>query len=191
MNFIKTTIIGGLVFLVPVVALVLVLAKVYEVMLAVAEPMADVFPMDHIGGVALANIIAVLIVMLICFLAGLVARAGPAQRFADAVENAILNKIPGYALVKGMTNSLAPEKTAHMHAVLVSLGYSSRVGLEVDRTESGKVSVYFPGSPNAWSGEVHVVPADQVESLNTPVAAVIEHAEMLGRSSHDILPGQP
>lgn len=191
MNFIKTTIIGGLVFLVPVVALVVVLAKVNEVMLAVAEPMAEVFPIDYVGGIALANIIAVLIIMLICFLAGLVARAGPAQKFADAIENAILHKIPGYALVKGMTNSLAPEKTAHMNAVLVSLGYSSRVGLEVNRTENGRVSVYFPGSPNAWSGEVHVVPSEQVEPLNAPVAAVIENAEMLGCNSHDILPGQP
>lgn len=189
MNFVKTTITGGLVFLVPVVALVVVLIKVFEVMLAIADPMADVLPIDSIGGVAIANIIAVLFILLICFVAGLVARAGPAKRFAESIENAILQKIPGYSLVKGLTSSLTPEKTAHMHAVLVALGYSSRVGLEVDRVGADKVSVYFPGSPNAWSGEVHIVDSDQVTPVDRPISWVIEHAEQLGRDSDGILHG--
>ncbi len=39
-HFIKTTVIGGLVFLVPVVVLVIVLAKAAGLMMMVAEPMA-------------------------------------------------------------------------------------------------------------------------------------------------------
>ena len=39
-HFLKTTIIGGLLFLVPVGVLVIVLAKVVDLMLLVAEPMA-------------------------------------------------------------------------------------------------------------------------------------------------------
>ena len=39
-HFVKTTIIGGLLFLVPVGVLVIVLAKVVDLMLLVAEPMA-------------------------------------------------------------------------------------------------------------------------------------------------------
>ena len=57
-HFIKTTIIGGLLFLVPVGVLVIVLAKVVDLMLLVAEPMADLVPLDSVAGVALANIIA-------------------------------------------------------------------------------------------------------------------------------------
>ena len=74
-HFFKTTVIGGLVFLVPVVVLLVVLAKAAGLMMMVAEPMAEWLPIDAIGGVALANVIAVLAVVLICFIAGLVARA--------------------------------------------------------------------------------------------------------------------
>jgi len=191
MNFVKTTIIGGLLFLVPVVALVLVFAKVFEVMMQVAEPMADIVPLDSIGGVALANILAVLIILLLCFVAGLIARAGPAKRLADGIENAILQKIPGYSIVKGFASSLTPEKTAHMHPVLVSLGYSSRVGLEMEAIGDDRVSVYFPGSPNAWSGEVHVVKTEQVERLDKPFTDVLDHVERLGLGSHAMLCGRP
>ena len=38
MNFIKTTIIGGLVFMVPVVIVVVIVGKAYKIMLRVGEP---------------------------------------------------------------------------------------------------------------------------------------------------------
>ena len=74
MKFITTTVIGGLLFLVPVVFLVFILSKAFGFMKVVAEPMADFIPIDSVGGVALANLIAFLAVILVCFLAGLVAR---------------------------------------------------------------------------------------------------------------------
>jgi hypothetical protein len=103
----------------------------------------------------------------------------------------LLHKIPGYAFVKGMTRSLSPEEAGSMPAVLVSLGYSSRVGLEVEKADAERVVVYFPGSPNAWSGEVRIVENDQVQQLDEPMGAVIEHAEQLGRGSHAMLARSP
>jgi uncharacterized membrane protein len=45
------------------------------------------------------------------------------------------------------------------------------------------VVVYIPSSPNPWTGEVHVVSADQVERLDCPITTVIEHVEQLGGGS--------
>jgi len=52
--FIMTTVIGGLLFLVPVVFLVIILGKAVGFMMVIAEPMADFLPVDTVGGVALA-----------------------------------------------------------------------------------------------------------------------------------------
>ena len=90
MNFLKTTVIGGLVFLVPLVVLGLVIGKAIGVMLIVAEPMASFLPVDSIGGVALANLIALACIVLICFLAGLLANeageAGLARTLWDRAQ---------------------------------------------------------------------------------------------------------
>ena len=69
-RFVKTTVIGGLLFLVPVVVLILVLNEARELMLMVADPLADWFPVESVGGVALANVIAVVALLLVCFVAG-------------------------------------------------------------------------------------------------------------------------
>jgi len=55
----------------------------------------------------------------------------------------------------------------------VTLGYSSRVGIEADRTKEGILTVYLPGSPNAWSDEVHIVKSDQNTPIDRPVMAAI------------------
>ena len=187
MRFIKTTVIGGLLFLVPVIVVIMVVGKALSLMMAVAEPMAAWFPIESLGGVAVANVVAALLILLLCFVAGLLARTRPAKRFARGVEDSVLQKIPGYSLVKGITSSLSEDEAEDMHVALVSLGYSSRVGVEIERLGGERVVVYFPGAPNAWAGEVHVVGAEQVERLDCPLTTFIDHAERLGRGSGSYL----
>ena len=73
-EFIKTTVMGGLLFLIPVVFLIFILSQAVDYMLVIAGPMADWISVDTIGGVAPANLIAIVIVILIYFIAGLVGR---------------------------------------------------------------------------------------------------------------------
>lgn len=187
MNFLKTTIIGGLLFLVPVVVLVVVIGEAASIMSVIAEPMADLLPIDSIGGVALANIVALVILVVVCFLAGLVARTKRAQKLANTAESMILQRIPGYTMIKGITSAFGPEQTAGLKPVLVSLERAQRVGVEIERVGSDRIAVYFPGSPNAFSGIVQIVGADQVTPLDAPLMSVMDHAEQLGKGAHELL----
>ena len=101
-QFIATTIIGGLLFLVPVVFLGFVLTKAVGFMMIIAEPMADFIPVDSVGGVALANLIAIVAVIIVSFFAGLIARNALASGFIKGLESKFLMKIPGYSIVKGI-----------------------------------------------------------------------------------------
>jgi uncharacterized membrane protein len=189
MNFFKTTLIGGLIFLVPVVVVGMIVFKAIGFMLVIAEPMARFLPVDSVGGIALANIIAVLIVLLLCFVAGLLALTAPAQKMAAKAEGMILQKIPGYTFLKGITTSLSPDDNVDLHPVLVTFHDTSRIGLEVERIGDDRTAVYFPSSPNAWSGYVQIVSIDQIRRIEAPMMSVIDHAEQLGRGTHKLLAG--
>ncbi len=171
----------------PVIVVIMVVGKALSLMMAVAEPMAAWFPIESLGGVAVANVVAALLILLLCFAAGLLARTRPARRFARSVEDSILQKIPGYSLVKGITSSLSEDDAQDMHVVLVSLGHSMRVGVEIERFGGERVVVYFPGAPNAWAGNLHIVDEEQVERLDCPLKTFIDHAEQLGRGSGSYL----
>ena len=189
MKFIKTTIIGGLVFLIPVGLIAIVLLKIYSVMLKAAQPISAIVPIDSIGGIAIANILAALIILAICFLAGLLARIGPVARSVDRAEAAILQKLPGYTVFKGMTSILSPDQEQYLKPVIITMPSSARIGLEVGRMSGGRVVVFFPGAPSTWSGSVHLVEEERVERIDIPIQSVIEHTEQLGKNSEAILAG--
>lgn len=189
MSFIKTTIVGGLVFLVPVVVLVAVIGEAMGVLLVVAEPVAESLPMDSVAGMALANLIAALTLTLMCFTAGLVARSGTAQRLTRAAESALLQRVPGYTFLKGLTSTLSPEENTDLRPALISFGNVERIGLEVDRVGGDRVAVFFPGSPNAWSGIMQIVPAGQVKPIQGSIMDIMQCAEQMGRGTSRLLVG--
>jgi uncharacterized membrane protein len=179
-QFIFTTIIGGLLFLVPVGFLAFVLFKVFGFMVMIAEPMADWLPIDTVGGIALANLIAVLAIILLCFFAGLIARNALATGLVKKLESKVLMKIPGYAMVKGIKGGFDKTESNHFKPVALTLGSAERIGFEIQKLSDGRSIVFIPSHPNAFSGITQVLPADQISYLDVPITMVMEFVEKYG-----------
>ena len=143
MHFIKTTILGGLVFLVPVVIVVAVVGKAFNIMKLVANPMGTLIPTDYIGGIAVANLLVLLAIVLLCFVAGVIARSASAKKAYRALDTALL-AMPGYAFVKGFTESMnnSEEAAKSLLPVIVRLDDNAQIGFEVERIDGGSVVVY-------------------------------------------------
>ena len=186
-KFIKTTVMGGLLFLVPVVFLIFILSEAMDYMLVIAEPMADWIPVDTVGGVALANLIAIVIVILICFIAGLVGRNARAIGLVKKLEAKVLMKIPGYTLVKGLKGGLDKDETHPLKPVVLTLGTAERIGFEVQKLPDGRSMVFFPSVPNPLSGITQILPADQVTYLDVSIANVIDLSENYGFGVDELL----
>ena len=179
---------GGIIFLVPIAIFIAVIGKGLEFTGAIARPVADVLPVNMIGGVAVAHVLAILLLLLICFLAGLLARAAIARKAVDALEANVLSRVPAYALLKTKTQSmLSPEDIEGMSPVVVRFDDSWQIAFEIERVQDGKVALFLPGSPDAWSGSVCVVDEDRVTPLDLPVAAVAKMAKQLGKGANDAL----
>ena len=184
-NFIKTTVLGGLLFLVPVVVLIVVLIQAFGLMLQVAEPLGELFPVDSIGGVALANIIVVLLILIICFIAGLFATKKIFSKFQDFIEQKILMKIPGYGFVKSITNSMktSEEASENFVPVLVQIADFEQMGFEIERTQAGKAVVYLPGAPNPWAGTIVFTDTDKLRTIDISISDAMAQMERLGIGS--------
>jgi uncharacterized membrane protein len=183
-QFIKTTILGGLIFLVPLFIVTIVLAKAHGLMAKVAKPFSALIPLDSIGGVATANILAILAILLCCLIAGMIARGDAAKRLLKAIEEKLL-VIPAYAFVKGVTDSLisSEEAAKAFVPVIVKFDDNAQIAFEIERSERGNVVIYLPGSPNPWSGSVVYFKEDRVERLDITVPEAINNIRHLGRGS--------
>ena len=65
MHFLKATLIGGVAFLIPVVVLMVVFGKAFELMSRLAAPVQRFVPLELIGGIAVADLVAVLAMVLV------------------------------------------------------------------------------------------------------------------------------
>jgi uncharacterized membrane protein len=184
----RTTLIGGIVFLIPIAIFIAVIGQGLKIADTAAKPVAAVLPVNMIGGVAVAEVLAILLLLLICFIAGLLARLAVARKAVDALEANVLSRLPAYALLKTKTQSmLSPEDIEGMSVVAMRFDDCWQIGFEIERIEGGKVALFLPGSPDPWSGSVCIAEEERVTPLDLPVAAVAHMARRLGRGANEAL----
>ena len=191
MNFIRTTLIGGIVFLVPIVVFIAVIGKAFELTGKLATPLASALPVDSVGDLAIVHLLAFAILVLICFLAGLAARTVIAKKLVDSLETNLLSKLPAYALLKTKTQSmLSPEDVQDMSPVVARFDDSWQIALEIERIERDKVVIFLPGAPDPWSGSVCVMTADRIKPLDLSLPLAAKLAKRLGKGSNEVLRGR-
>ena len=105
-GFIKTTLIGGLIFLIPFVVIMAVLGKAVKLMASLAVPISKIIPIESVAGVAIVNIVAIVVLIFICFFAGLMARSQAGKRAFNSLDIKLMALLPGYAFVKGIAGSM-------------------------------------------------------------------------------------
>lgn len=186
--FFKTTLIGGVVFLIPVILMIIVAGKALQWLRKLTEAIAQTLPNESLVGVALVDIIGVALLIVVCFIAGIVARTTLASKALQKAESSFLWQIPGYGFVKGVTDSLNPEiEVSSLKPVLIRLDDCWQIAYEVEHMADHRVAVFIPDAPNPWAGSVIVVNADRIEPMNASMIAVAGCLRQLGRGAETLI----
>lgn len=181
---IRATVLGGVFFLIPLAFVVMALGEAYAIGLRVAEPLSDLIPIDDIGGVALANVLAAILLFLVCLLAGMTARIDFIRRRIDRLDQILIELVPSYAVTKitmrGMTGHEA--EATPLKPVLVTYDDHKAFAFEVDRRDD-YVVVYVPGAPSVWSGSTAVFTPDRVRRLDLSLGQTAALQRVFGRGA--------
>ena len=188
-GFLKTTAIGGLIFLLPLAVIGGLLGYVFNVVLLIYEPLKEHLPVSTAIGTAILFLTAVGILIMLCFFCGLAARRAIARKFSQTIEKHLVMVFPKYAIYKDI---LAGNIGGDAHApslvpVTIQFDDTIRIGYEAGRTERGLVIVYLPGSPDPWMGSVALVEPDRIQPLDIEFGETSAICERLGRDSGRLL----
>ena len=183
----KTTILGGVIFLLPFAIVVFLIGQLAQIIYSIAAQLDWVVPQWSMGGVSLAVLIATLGLVLLCYLAGLAARRSLGRQFSEKVERNLSLLFPRYVIWKSHLASNvvgADDGAAAMRPVLVTLDELARIGFEIERTASAdQVTVYLPGAPDPWTGHFVHVDAKRVKPLALTFAEAAALCESMGRGA--------
>ena len=189
-SFLKSTLVGGVMFLVPVVLIVIVLKHALQLAGQIAQPLAEMLPIRQVGGVAVATIIAVAMLLLVAFLAGLLSRTGPGRRVTHWFEESILGGLPQYRMVKSLAEGLTQiENGEGMQPVLMRGDEGWMLGYQIEELPNDWRVIFLPASPTPMSGNVIYAEGSRVRRLDLTMREAMMLVKRLGIGSTAALNG--
>jgi uncharacterized membrane protein len=170
----RTTILGGVFFLAPIVVLIIILAKALEY----ANKVLQAFVVHILAASELsptgATALSIVTVALVCFLAGLIAHTIVGQRVVKGLEDSVLSKVPAYEYLKQESASaLGVATMTELPVVLVETDFGWQIGLQTEMASDGFTTVFLPGAPNPHSGAVYLVPENRIRSSEVKLVAAL------------------
>jgi len=176
-NFFKTTVLGGIIVILPAIILILAFKWLFAVVGNAIAPLTnlvvDTLPTPEEYNPLIATVIVLSVIVLGCFFLGLFVRTKLGQMVYSGFENSFLSKAPGYRMIKETVNHLLGRKTSPFSSVALVNIYGNdtlMTAFITDRHENGMVTVFVPTGPNPTSGFIYHVPQQNVH----PVAVSIE-----------------
>jgi uncharacterized membrane protein len=168
-DFIKSMIIGGIVFFIPLIKLL------------------DV---TQIFGIGVEIIISIAIILFILYIGGLISRTSLAKKIILKLEDNLLSKVPGYDLIKKTGESFVGfEAENSLPTVLARIEDAWQLAFLIEEIENENYAVYIPGTPNPLSGSVYFLEKDRIKKTTIPMKDAMKCLRGLGTGSNNLLKG--
>ncbi|HEY1195458.1 DUF502 domain-containing protein [Flavobacterium sp.] len=191
LKIIKATFLGGILFLAPLVVLLLILEKGYGIIQKVTLPLVNNLPRIHVLGIALQELVGIIIIILICFLAGLLAKTSKAKKLIQKLEDGILSFVPGYSFMKSMNeNIMGIESKENLKVILVPTDAGWQFAFLIEQIDENNFTVFVPDAPNPWSGSVVFVEKKDIKEVDMSQKQALACIRKLGFGSKELLKNQ-
>ncbi len=170
-EFSKTTLIGGVLIVLPIYVSLLLLAKAAKGLLALLSPITAAIP----ASVAFREILAILVLAAVCFVAGAIARTRLGLRAKKAFERAVLERLPGYALLRGLAARFTGQADGLTFApALVEIEEALVPALIIEELEDGSYTVLVPSVPTPMAGALYILPRERVHRVDVPLTTALK-----------------
>lgn len=183
-EFVTSTLVGGLLIVVPAYLAVLLLLKGMKSAATLVRPFAVLLP-DWLPA---ENLFSLLLVLIICFIVGVAVRTKAGRVARERMEVALFGRLPGYGLIKSLTQRLSgdSEESAWTPA-LVELEDALVPAFIIETLDDGRLTVFVPSVPTPLAGAVYVLTPERVHILDVPFTQAIRSISRWGSGSSDLV----
>jgi uncharacterized membrane protein len=180
---------GGLFVLLPILLLYLLISEALDLIVAVATPIADLFPKGTFEKVEFPVIVGLILILGVSFLIGLGLRSEKGRGLGRWIERTVLDRLPAYNALKRLTTGFAEagKDGAFRAAVLTSSDGEPELVYVIEDHGDGHSTVLLPWAPAAFAGSVKVVDRDRVKVLEANLGDVSRVLGHWGVGVRDLL----
>ena len=188
LKIIKATFLGGILFLAPLILLVVLFEKGYHIVQKITVPIVNSLPRVKVMGFALQEVIGVVIIIMVCFIAGLLAKTVYAKKLVQKIEDNILSLVPGYVFIKNMQESIMGfESKEDLKVIMVPTDAGWQFAFLIEQINDNEFTVFIPDAPNPWSGSVVFVEKKDIREIEITQKQALACIRKLGYGSKELL----
>ena len=189
-KFIKSALVSGLVILLPVVLVFLAIKEILGLLVSVATPIADLFPMGTFDDVQEANIIALLLIAGTAIILGILSKVKLGRVLGHGIEKSTLYKIPMYRMLKSLVGAFLNLETedSFKPAFLDNGSDDMDPVYVIEDRGRPRVVVLVPWAPTAFAGSVKLVERERVHYLDVTLDEFSLALTHLGKGLSELLP---
>lgn len=174
---VTSTVGAGLLVVVPVYLCVLLLLKAMQSLGALVRPIARVIP-DWLPA---EGLLSLLLVLLVCLLVGMLMRTWGGRALRDCLEHAILEKLPGYTLLRSLTLRIAGKTDdVAWKPALAEIEDALVPAFIIEELADGRFTVFVPSVPTPLAGAVYILARARVHPVNIGFAQAIKAVSRWG-----------
>ncbi len=184
LKFIKTTAIGGLLVILP---LVVILFVVGQVLFAIYSTSYAIVEFEHMPAFIKNNPLLVVagafgMIVGACFVTGLLVQTSLGQYLKRNFKEKVIDRIPVIRAVTKITERFAGVDGDEFVPVEVSAFGDgiAVIGLLVEHLPDGRCAVFVPTSPVTTVGNVLIVPPDRLRHLDAGISDAISAISQWG-----------
>lgn len=182
--FVAQRVIGGLLVVVPIYLAVLVLLKGMKSVGQLVRPFTQLLPDWFPAEQALS----LLVVLMICFLIGVVLRTRLGQVARKQVEKGFFEKIPGYSLFRSLTQQVAGDNRQNVwKPALVEIEDALVPAFIIEEFEDGRYTIFVPSIPTPLAGAVYVLDGKRVHPLDVPFTEALKVVSRWGSGARELV----
>ena len=157
-TFFKTTVLGGIIVVLPVVITAFVLKWLFELITGLIHPLTQMVVEKSNIQKTLADIVVILLIIGVCFIIGLFVKTRMGKYIYILFEKRILKLAPGYSLFKETIKQfLGQQRTPFSSVALVQIFENSTLmtAFVTGQHPDGRYTVYVPSGLNPTAGMIY------------------------------------
>ena len=188
-DFLKITLGGGVLVVLPLLLFYMLLSEILGMVVALATPIADLFPKGIFDEVKMTVLLAVMLIVGVSFIFGLALRSSLLRRSGLWIENKTLGHLPIYKAVKSLSRGLAGAKEDGVFkpAILTSSDGSREIVYQIEEHDDGQVTILVPWTPTSFAGSIKILSRERIELLSASLGDTSAVLSNWGVGAKDLL----
>ncbi|MCP5052240.1 MAG: DUF502 domain-containing protein, partial [bacterium] len=189
-RFFKTTLLGGVIVVLPMVLTFFFLRWLFNFITGLIEPLTLMVMQQSQVQKYIAIILVLAVIISFCFLIGLAVKTRMGRFIYQTIEKRLLKEVPGYNLFKETIKQILGKERAPFSRVALVRVFENSVmmtGFVTDEHPDGYYTVYVPGGLNPTTGLIYHLEKQYVHLVDVPVEDAMRSVISCGGGSQALL----